>query len=95
MITLTKHLKTRLKQRKIPARTVIEIFNKSKENYYDNLRNHNIVIANVTLKKKAGKFLVAYDKIESRIEAVTIHPINDKQIKQRLDSGRWTYENKN
>lgn len=95
MITLTKHLKTRLKQRKIPSRIITEIFNESKENYYDNLRNHNIVIAKATLNKRARKFLVAYDKIESRIEAVTIHPINDKQIKQRLDSGRWTYENKN
>lgn len=95
MIIFTNHLKTRLKQRKIPPRLITEVFNKSEENYFDNLRQRHIVISKVLLKGKARKYLLAYDKINAGVEAVTIHPVSNVQIKQKLESGRWTYENKN
>ncbi len=41
---------------------------------------------------KMRKALVAYDKIEDGIEVITIHPISETEIKQRLESGRWSYE---
>lgn len=91
-LVFTDHLKTRLKQRGIPTKVVREIFKQSLENYWDNLRNRNIIIGEVLYQGKIRKVLAAYDKIENTKEVVTIHPITDEQIKQRLSSGRWEYE---
>ena len=91
-IVFTDHLLTRLKQRKISRNIVKEIFNQSLENYWDNLRNRHIVIGEVLYQGKYRKVMEAYDIIEKRIEAVTIHPITETEIKHRLQSGRWNYE---
>lgn len=104
-VVLTNHLKTRLKQRKIPIKTVKEVLKRDQENYWDNLRNHNIVVGKVNYQGKIKKALVAYDKIilpfagkkrkiTNILEIITIHPVTDEQIKQRLVSGRWSYEKK-
>ena len=92
----TDHLRSRLKQRGIPLTIVKEIFEKSQEKYWDNLRNHSIVVSTVNYKGKLRKVLAAYDRIEMTKEVVTIHPIADREIRQRLISGRWSHEkNKN
>ena len=91
-LVFTDHLMTRLKQRGILAKIVREIFKQSLENYWDNLRNRHIVIGKVLYQGKIRKVLAAYDKIEDTKEVVTIHPIKDEQIKQRLSSGRWKNE---
>lgn len=91
-IIVTTHLKTRLKQRGISTKIIKEIFDQSLENYWDNLRNHHIVIGRVNYQEKYRKVLAAYDKIENIKEVITIHPITDEQIKNRLASGRWSYE---
>lgn len=91
-IIFTDHIKTRLKQRRISAKIVEEIFKQNLENYWDNLRNHYIVIGEVNYQGETRKLLVAYDKIGDIAEAVTIHPITDEQVKQRINSGRWSYE---
>lgn len=93
-IVFTDHLKNRLKQRGIPLAIVRQVFDEAKEYYFDNLRNHHIVIANVLYKEKVRKTLVAYDTIVNVIEAITIHPITNEQIDRRLSSGRWKYEEK-
>lgn len=93
-IKFTVHLKTRLEQRGISTRIVKEIFEQKIENYWDNLRNHHIVIGIVNYQGKHRKLLAAYDRIEVEniAEVITIHPITDEQIKNRLASGRWSYE---
>lgn len=71
---------------------VKEIFLNTEERYFDHLRNHSIVIGNALYKGRVRKMLAAYDKIGDKFEVVTTHPISDKQIAQRIKSGRWTYE---
>lgn len=93
-IVLTSHLKTRLKQRGISTKIVKEILDQSLEIYWDNLRNHSIVIGIANYQGKRRKVLAAYDKIGNIKEVITIHPITDKQIRSRLTSGRWNYEKK-
>lgn len=96
-LTYTEHLKTRLKQRGLPLGLVKKVFDKNEESYFDNLRLHYIMVSSVLYKGRYRKVLAAYDKIGiDSIEVITIHPITDEQIKQRLNSGRWSYEkNKN
>lgn len=91
---LTDHLKSRLKLRNISEKIVQNIFDKSQDFYWDNLRNHHIAVGQVRYKGKLRKLLVAYDKIGGTIEFVTTHPITDEAISQRVTDGRWIYEKK-
>lgn len=91
-LVYTDHLKTRLKQRGIQIKIVREIFENGQENYWDELRSRHIIVATVVYKEKLRKVLAAYDRIGARAEVVTVHPIGDEEIQQRLESGRWTYE---
>jgi|SRR3989344_1313132 len=88
----TDHLKSRLKQRGIPLIIVKEIFGKPLGYYWDNLRNHYVVVGEVVYKGKRRKVLAAYDKIGKEAEVITVHPITSYEIRQRLNSGRWRRE---
>lgn len=89
-LILTDHLIGRLKLRNIPIKSVENIFKKTKEYYWDNLRRHHIIVSKITYKGKLRKMLAAYDTIGDEIEVVTTHPITNTEIKNRLISGRWT-----
>lgn len=91
-LTYTQHLKTRLKERGLTVKIVKEIFDNAQEYYWDTLRNHKIVVGTINYQEKRRKVLAAYDIIEKRVEVITMHPITDNQIKQRVATGRWQYE---
>lgn len=91
-LILTGHLKSRLKLRDIPKRTIEDIFKKPEKFYWDNLRQHHIVVSKITYKGKLRKMLAAYDTIGDEFEVITTHPITEAEIEQRLASGRWIYE---
>lgn len=93
-LKFTDHLKKSLTERKIPFEIVREIFQKEEESYFDNLRNHHIVVSHVLYRGKPRKMLVAYDIIKRVAEVITLHPITDEEIKQRLKTKRWSYEKK-
>jgi len=71
---------------------VKEIFRRSEKRYWDNLRERHIVISKVNYGSKSRNVLAAYDKIDGDAEVITVHPISDSQIAQRLNSGRWINE---
>lgn len=91
-LVYTNHLKTRLKERGINLSLVKEVFEKAGEWYWDRLRKHHIAIAYVSYKGKRRKVLAAYDKIGENIEVITLHPITEEQIGQRVASRRWKHE---
>lgn len=92
-LILTDHLKSRLKLRNISEKTIESVFKNIQELYWDSLRKHHVVISQVTYEGKLRKMLAAYDKITvDEFEVITIHPIKDAEIKQRLTTGRWTDE---
>lgn len=88
-ITLRPHLKIRLKQRFIPQDYPKNILLNPEENYFDTLTNHNIAIKTLQYSGKLRPMVVAYDIIGKTIEAVTIHPITEQEIDNRLQKGRW------
>lgn len=94
-LVYTKHLKERLADRKIPLKIVRKVFQTKEAQYYDHLRHRHIYVSKTIYKGKIRKMLVAYDKIGRVVEIVTTHPITDRQINQRLQTRRFTYENKN
>lgn len=56
------------------------------------LRGHYVVLGSVRIKDRRRSLIVAYDKIGDRIEFITIHFIRDKEIANKINSGRWKNE---
>lgn len=86
------HFKFRAKQRGITLQLAQTIYNKAREKYYDNLREHHIAIAVIEFKGKTRRMMVVYDKINQTIEFITTHVIKEKEIENKVELGRWKYE---
>lgn len=86
------HFKFRAKQRGIEPNFAEKIFKKSSKRYWDTLREHYIVLGSAKIKDKRKNIMLAYDKIGGRIEFITTHFIRDKEITNKINSGRWKGE---
>ena len=86
------HFKFRAKQRGIDSSLAKKIFKKPSKRYRDTLRGHNIVLGSIMIRFRRRNLIVAYDKIGDSIEFITIHFIRDKEITNKINSGRWKDE---
>lgn len=94
-IVIRPHLKLRLKQREIPQDYPSKILSKPTNKYFDNETGHFIAIRSLKYYGKTRPMVVVYDTIDSEIQAVTVYPSNNQEIKNRLSSGRWAKYEKN
>ena len=89
------HLLQRLKERKIPKEYPREIINSAEHIYFDAITNHNIAIKKLIYAGKIRNMVVAYDIIENNKEIVTIYPIAESELKNKVKAGRWKKDEKN
>ena len=94
-IVYRQHLKIRLKEREIPFDYPKQILESPEREYFDTQAARNIAIKNLLFKGLLRNIVIAYDIIDDRIEIVTIHVISDKEIKSKLESGRWEKHEEN
>ncbi|MBI2334487.1 hypothetical protein HYU96_01680 [Candidatus Daviesbacteria bacterium] len=94
-IILKPHLKIRLQQRLIPQDYPKKILSDPEENYFDTLTNRKIAIKTLRYYGKLRLMAVAYDIIEDTIEAITIHPVTEQEINNKLQRRRWIKNEKN
>lgn len=88
------HLKRRIKERKIPNDYPKKIYLKSKQKYFDSQTSHHIAVSSLLYAGKLRNMTISYDIIDEQIEIITIHPISDKEISDKIKSGRWTKDEK-
>ncbi len=88
-IRYTKHLELRLKIRRIPHEYPKLILESPDETFVDVLEKRNIAIKRLKYNKKVRNMMIAYERKDNYIEIVTIHPISDEKIINRVMSGRW------
>lgn len=86
------HFKFRAKQREIDSNLAVKIYKKPVREFWDTLRKHNIAIGTIEANKVRRHLMVAYDKIDQRIEFITMHFIREKEIENKIKSGRWKDE---
>lgn len=94
-IIYREHLKRRLKERKIPSSYPRRVYLNSTQRFFDTGTNHHIAIAKLEYAGKLKNLAVSYDIIGSQIELITIHPISDQEILNKVKIGRWTRDEKN
>lgn len=88
-IVLQPHLKIRLAQRKIPQNYPERIITNPDSKYFDTATNHFIAIKRLNYNQKLRPMVVSYDIIGDIIQIVTVHPVNDQQIQNKLKRRRW------
>lgn len=89
-IVYTEHLKLRLKIRKVPDDYPKKIYNNPEQTFFDNFEKTFIAIKKLKYNKKVRNMMVAYEKENDKVKIVTIHPITDEKIINRIISRRWT-----
>ena len=93
---LSEHLKRRLKERRIPEDYPQEIFKKSKIHYFDTQSEHYVSVAKLKYAESLRNMVAVYDKISDEVGIITVFPISEEELKNKINSGRWKkYNEKN
>lgn len=88
-IVYSQHLVLRLKLREIPYFLPKEIYQTSKEHYFDKETFKKIAVKKIKFKNKLREMVVVYEEINNQINLITIHPLKNYQKISRIKSGRW------
>jgi len=88
-IVYTEHLKLRMKVREIPFDYPKKILEFPDKLFFDVLGGRKIAIKKLKYGGVFKNIMIAYDVCSDRIEIVTVHPISDEKILNRIISGRW------
>lgn len=81
----TKHLLDKIKIRKISKALIKAVVESPESIYYDSLNGTNIAVR----KMEDKYYMVAFSESNTDINAITVHPVKEKQIKNRVKSRRW------
>lgn len=94
-IVYKPHLLIRLKEREFPQEYPRRVIQFPDQEYFDTFAKRYIAIKQLSFAGRLRNIVVAYDIIKESKEVITIHVISSKEIKNKLNSGRWRlYEKK-
>ena len=88
-IILRPHLKIRLEQRRIPQESPELIVKDPEKRFFDTETGREIAIKKLEYNEKIRSMVVVYDIIEGEIQIITIHPVSEQEIQNKLNRGRW------
>ena len=88
-IVYSSHLILRLKLREIPYNLPREIYQTSKERYFDRKTLKRVAIKKIKFKNKLREMTLIYEEINNQVNLITIHPLKNYQKIGRIKSGRW------
>ncbi len=88
-IIYTDHLKLRLNIRKIPENYPREIYEEPDQLFEDKLEGNSIAVRKMQYNNKNRNMMIAFEKSGAGVEIITIHPISDEKILNRVMTGRW------
>jgi hypothetical protein len=84
-VVLSDYLQYRAAQRSFDLNRVVEILRFESERYLDMDSGRRVVVG----RQKAELLLIPYDEDEVTIRPVTVHAITRKQIRFRVNTGRF------
>ena len=93
-IIYRSHLKRRLIERKVSNIYPSKIYKEAEQVFYDIIANHYIAVKKLHYAGSFRNMVIAYDIIDERIEIITIHPISDSELRNKVRSRRWKHYEK-
>ena len=94
-IVYLPHLLIRLKEREIPQNYPQLILQEPEKLYFDTITRRFIAVKKLNYLTKIKNIVVVYDIIEETNKIITIYPISESELKNKLKSGRWLRYEKN
>lgn len=91
-IKYSRHLQFKITVRKIPEDMPKRIYRECRQRYYNHQSLRHIAVMEVYYNRRRTLMMIAYDQYSDHVEILTIHPITKRQVRDRLQTGRWTYE---
>ncbi len=85
----TDHLSLRLKIREIPYDYPEKIFVAPDQKYFDTIEKTNIYIKRLRYNNKIRSMMIACEETSASARIITIHPIREESIINRVIRGRW------
>ncbi len=86
----TDHLKLRLRIRKIPNNYPEIIYKNPDQKFFDNLEGYNVAIKKLKYNQKLRNMMIVYEEKGKEVEIITIHPITEEKVINRVINKRWT-----
>ena len=88
-IRYSEHLLVRLQMRDIPEYMPRLVYEKAAKRFLDTGTGHTIAVSRVAFLGKRRDVAVSYREDHGKVLLVTIHPLKQNQIDNRLKTGRW------
>ena len=86
-VRYSDHLEDRLviRHRDLPERIIRE----AELSFTDTATGYRIAVATVAYRGANHLMMVAFEETESEIVAVSIHPLNERDVDRKIRNGRW------
>lgn len=88
-VEYARHLEIRLKLRAIERDMPERIYREASRRYADTQTGHLIAVGRAVLYDKERDVMVAYREYAGHVKILTIHPLKEGQLENRLAAGRW------
>ena len=88
-IRYSAHLQARLALRKIEPEIPSQILREAEHVFEDTATGYEIAVAEVIYLGGKHLMLVAYEETKNEIVVITVHPLNELDMKKKIKNGRW------
>lgn len=92
LISLSNHLRLRLRTRKINAALPKRIIENAEQICFDVETNHFIAIKQERYAGKKRPMVAVFDRSENEVKIITVYPSDEQEILARTARGRWIHE---
>jgi hypothetical protein len=88
-VRYSDHLEDRLVIRHIGRDVPESIIREAEQSFTDTATGYRIAVATVAYRGANHLMMVAFEETESEIVAVSIHPLNERDVDRKIRNGRW------
>jgi len=88
-VRYSDHLEDRLVIRHIGRDLPERIIREAEQRFTDTAIGYRIAVATVAYRGADHLMMVAFEETESEIVAVSIHPLNERDVDRKIRNGRW------
>jgi hypothetical protein len=89
-VRYSNHLEDRLVIRHIERDWPEHIIRQAERRFTDTATGYRIAVATVAYRGSNHLMMVAFEETDNEIVAVSIHPLDERDIERKIRNGRWT-----
>ena len=88
-VRYSDHLEDRLVLRHIERGLPECIIREAQRSFTDTATGYRIAVATVVYRGADHLMMVVFEETESEIVAVSIHPLEERDVERKISNGRW------